>query len=43
MPDGDRTFTLFRALVSAKLNVLIGNDSSCIASTIAAADSWMAT
>jgi hypothetical protein len=29
-------------LVSAKLNVLIGNDSSCIADTIEAADDWMA-
>jgi hypothetical protein len=39
---GDKTITMFRALVSAKLNVLIGNDSSCIAATIAAADAWMA-
>ena len=39
---GDKTFTLFRALVSAKLNVLIGNNSSCIASTIQSADEWMA-
>ena len=42
MPEmGDKTFTIFRALVSAKLNVLIGNDDSCIAETIAAADEWM--
>jgi hypothetical protein len=40
---GDKRWTLFPALVSAKLNVLIGNDSSCIASTIAAADAWWAT
>jgi hypothetical protein len=40
--QGDKTFTLFRALVSAKLNVLIGNNSSCIASTIQSADAWMA-
>jgi SdrD B-like domain len=39
---GDKTITMFRALVSAKLNVLIGNDSSCISATIAAADAWMA-
>lgn len=39
----DKTFTMFPALVSAKLNVLIGNDDSCIADTIAAADEWMAT
>lgn len=36
----DKRWTLFRALVCAKLNVLIGNDSSCIAATIAAADAW---
>lgn len=39
---GDKTITMFRALVSAKLNVLIGNNSTCISSTIAAADAWMA-
>lgn len=38
---GDKTFTIFRALVSAKLNVLIGNDDSCIAEDIADADAWM--
>ena len=43
MPDGDKTYTIFRALVSAKLNVLIGNDDSCIADTISAADVWMET
>lgn len=37
----DRRFTMFSSLVSAKLNVTVGNDSSCIASTIAAADAWM--
>jgi hypothetical protein len=37
----DRTTTMFSSLVSAKLNVLIGNDKSCVASTIAAADAWM--
>jgi hypothetical protein len=39
---GDKTYTIFRALVSAKLNVLIGNDDSCIADTISEADAWMA-
>lgn len=39
---GDKTLTMFPALVAAKLNVMIGNDSSCIAGTIAAADAWMA-
>jgi hypothetical protein len=40
---GDKTLTMFRALVAARLNVLIGNDDSCIAATIEAADNyWMA-
>jgi hypothetical protein len=39
---GDKTYDLFKQLVAAKLNVLIGNDSSCIGATIAAADAWMA-
>ena len=39
----DKRWTLFPQLVSAKLNVLIGNDSSCIAAAIAAADAWWAT
>ena len=38
---GDKTLTMFPALVAAKLNVMIGNEASCIADTIAAADSWM--
>jgi hypothetical protein len=38
----DKTITLFRALISAKLNVAIGNQYSCVASTIQAADAWMA-
>jgi hypothetical protein len=42
LPDGDKTRTVFRHLVAAKLNVLIGNDSSCIAGDIATADAWMA-
>ncbi len=39
----DATYKMFKQLVAAKLNVYIGNDSSCIADTIAAADAWMAT
>lgn len=39
----DKTSTIFRHLVAAKLNVLIGNDDSCIAGTIAAADAWLIT
>jgi len=39
----DKRVTMFASLVSAKLNVGIGNDSSCVSSTIAKADDWMAT
>jgi hypothetical protein len=42
LPDGDKRNTLFRALVCATLNVMIGNDSSCIADTIAAGNDWWA-
>jgi hypothetical protein len=38
----DKRITMFRSLVAATLNVLIGNDSSCIADTITAAEAWMA-
>jgi len=34
---------MFRALVAAKLNVLIGYEDSCIADTIVEADAWMAS
>ena len=37
----DRTTTMFASLVSAKLNVLGGNDPSCVQSTIDEADAWM--
>lgn len=39
---GDKTYTMFRALVAAVLNVIIGNDPSCIEEVIALADAWMA-
>jgi hypothetical protein len=39
----DKTITMFSSLVPAMLNVLVGNDDSCVSSTIAAADSWMTT
>jgi hypothetical protein len=39
----DKTTTMFSSLVPAMLNVAIGNDSSCVSTTIAAADDWMAT
>jgi hypothetical protein len=38
----DKTLTMFNALVAAKLNVLAGNDGSCIAEAIAQADAWLA-
>jgi hypothetical protein len=38
---GDITVSLFHQLVAAKLNVLAGNDDSCIASDIAAADAFL--
>ncbi len=37
----DMTYVMFAELVAAKLNVLVGNDSSCIASTISQADAWL--
>jgi hypothetical protein len=39
----DKTTTMFSSLVSAKLNVMAGNDSSCVSSTISDADAWMHT
>lgn len=47
MPDaGDKTYTMFQALVAAKLNAALGCATVCpgginIAATIAAADAWM--
>lgn len=38
---GDKTYTMFDHLVSAKLNVALGTDASCISDTIADADAWM--
>ncbi|MBC7233755.1 MAG: hypothetical protein H5T68_11010 [Chloroflexi bacterium] len=37
----DKTYTMFAALVCAKLNLLLGNESSCIALTVLDADQWM--
>lgn len=43
-PDrGDKTRTMFRALVAAKLNVANGADASCISGVISDADDWMKT
>ena len=38
----DKTTTMFSSLVPAMLNVMVGNDDSCVASTIDAANAWMA-
>jgi hypothetical protein len=37
----DKTTTMFASLVSAMLNVMIGNDSSCVSAAIAAGNAWM--
>jgi hypothetical protein len=39
----DKTTTMFSSLVPAMLNVRVGNDGSCVSSTITAANAWMAT
>jgi hypothetical protein len=39
----DKTVSLFSQLVAAKLNVSIGNESSCIDGRIAQADAWLTT
>jgi len=39
----DKTYTMFASLVSAMLNVQIGNDSTCVSEAIAAGQTWMAT
>ena len=38
---GDKTFSMFRAYVAAFLNVQIGNESSCVDSTITSAYNWL--
>lgn len=39
----DKTKTLFRSLLAAKLNAALGNDDACVAETIALADAWLET
>jgi hypothetical protein len=39
----DKTTTMFSSLVPAMLNVIIGNDGSCVNSAIGLANTWMAT
>jgi hypothetical protein len=38
---GDKTYTMFKALVAAKLNRFAGADVSCINATINLAARWM--
>ncbi|HKH43124.1 MAG TPA: SdrD B-like domain-containing protein [Thermoanaerobaculia bacterium] len=38
---GDKSIDLFKQLVAAKLNLIVGNNPSCIYQTIASADAWM--
>ncbi len=40
---GDVTYIIAKHLIVAKLNVGVGNQSSCIEDTIAQADAWLAT
>jgi hypothetical protein len=42
-PKGDQTWSMFRQLVAAILNVANGTDPSCIQSTIDAGNAWLAT
>jgi hypothetical protein len=37
----DKSTTMFSSLVPAMLNILLGNDGSCVNGAIAAADKWM--
>jgi hypothetical protein len=38
----DKTVTMFQSLVSAMLNVMIGNDGSCINTSITQGNAWLA-
>src|SRR5262245_2239848 len=39
----DKTTTMFSSLVPAMLNLMVGNDGSCVSGAIAAGNAWMAT
>jgi hypothetical protein len=39
----DKTLTMFSSLVPAMLNVLIGNEPSCVEATITAGNNWLAS
>lgn len=38
---GDKSLSMAKQLIAAKINVAAGNDDSCISATIAAADTWL--
>jgi hypothetical protein len=40
--SGDKTYNLFAQLVAAMMNMYLGNDSSCVAADITAANDWLA-
>ncbi|HYG62228.1 MAG TPA: SdrD B-like domain-containing protein, partial [Thermoanaerobaculia bacterium] len=40
---GDKTIDLFKQLVATRLNVILGNDASCVSSSMYNAGSWLAT
>jgi hypothetical protein len=40
--DGDKRLTIFASLACAKLNILAGNDGSCVEDVIEWADAWWA-
>jgi hypothetical protein len=39
--SGDKTYSMFAQLISAKLNAMLNNNTVCIADTITQADAWM--
>ena len=41
MGGSDKSITMFSSLLSAKLNLKIGNDGSCVDAAIAEADTWL--
>ena len=41
--NGDKSIDLAKQLIAAKLNVIVGNASSCISATITLADNWLKT
>ncbi len=38
---GDNTYILAQQLIATKLNLLMGNDGSCITATVTSADNWL--